>query len=324
MGSSAARIVVTRRLPDSVERRMAELFGAQLNTADIPFDRDRLRGALADADILVPTITDRLSAEVIAEAGPRLKLLANFGAGLDHVDLNAARARGLAVTNTPGALTEDTADLTMALILGVPRRIPEGIDAVARDAFPGWSPTWMMGRRLGGMSLGIIGMGRIGQAVARRARAFGIEIHYHNRARLAGAAEGALAARYWPELDAMLGAVDMVSVNCPRTPDTYHLLDARRLRLMKRGAFLINTARGDIVDETALAAALVSGHLGGAGLDVYEHEPEVHPALRTLPNVMLLPHLGSGTIEARTAMGEKVIANIQAFLAGQPCPDRVV
>ena len=314
-------VIVTRRLPDSVEAELAERFGARLNSADRPFARDALEAALREAVVLVPTITDRLDAALLEGARPQLKLIANFGAGVDHIDLAAARRRGITVTNTPGALTEDTADLTMALILGVPRRLAEGIKAVESGAFAGWSPTWMMGRRLSGMRLGIVGMGRIGQAVARRARGFGMAIHYHNRKRLGAEVEAALEATYWPELDAILAGMDMVSLNCPKTSETHHLMSAARLKRMKPGSYLINTARGDIIDEAALAEALASGHLGGAGLDVYEHEPAVHPKLRELPNALLLPHLGSGTLEARTAMGEKVIANIAAFLRGAPVPD---
>jgi glyoxylate reductase len=316
-------VIVTRRLPDSVEAQMTARYAARLNRPDRPFSREELQAALREATVLVPTITDRLDAALLQSAGTQLKLIANFGAGIDHLDLGAARARGLTVTNTPGALTEDTADLTMALILGVPRRLAEGIKAIDSGAFRGWSPTWMMGRRLGGMRLGIVGLGRIGQAVAWRARAFGMSIHYHNRSPIPAARASELAATYWADLDEMLAHMDIVSLNCPRTPETHHLMSAPRLQRMKRGAYLVNTARGDIVDEAALAEALASGHLGGAGLDVHEHEPEVHPRLRTLPNVLLLPHLGSGTIEARTAMGEKVLANIAAFLEGAMPPDAV-
>lgn len=324
MNASKPLVIVTRKLPAPVEARLTALYGARLNHDDYPFDAAALKHAVAEADILVPAITDRIGADILAVAGTRLKLLANFGAGLDHIDLAAARARGLVVTNTPGVLTEDTADLTLALILGVPRLIPQGMARLARDDFPGWSPTWMMGRRLAGMKLGIVGMGRIGQAVAARACVFGMEIHYHNRRRLEATAEAALGAIYWPDLDAMLPVVDMVSLHCPRTPETYHLFNAERLARLKPGAYLINTARGDIVDEAALADALASGRLAGAGLDVFEREPEVYPKLKKQPNAMLLPHMGSGTIEARTAMGDKVIANIAAFLRGEPPPDRVV
>lgn len=322
MNASRLVVIVTRKLPEPVEARLSALYGARLNREDRPFDDAALKQAVSEADILVPAITDRIGADILAAAGTRLKLLANFGAGLDHIDLAAARARGLVVTNTPGVLTEDTADLTMALILGVPRLIPQGMARLARDDFPGWSPTWMMGRRLAGMKLGIVGMGRIGQAVAARARAFGMEIHYHNRRRLETAAE--LGATYWPYLDAMLRKIDMVSLHCPRTRETFHLFNAERLSRLQSSAYLINTARGDIVDEAALAEALASGQLAGAGLDVFEHEPKVHPKLKDQPNAMLLPHMGSGTIEARTAMGDKVIANIAAFLRGEEPPDKVV
>ena len=317
-------VIVTRKLPEPVEARLTALFGANLNASDTALSAEDLAKAAAKADILVPAITDRLGADIVAAAGPNLKLIANFGAGMDHIDLPAARARGLIVTNTPGVLTEDTADLTMALILGVLRRLPEGMARLSKGDFPGWSPTWMMGRRLSGMKLGIVGMGRIGLAVAERARAFGMEIHYHNRRRLERDVEAALGATHWDTLDAMLPEIDMVSLHCPRTDKTYHLFSAERLARLKRGAYLINTARGDIVDEAALAEALADGRLAGGGLDVFEREPEVHPNLLRQPNAMLLPHMGSGTIEARTAMGEKVIANIAAFLRGEPPPDRVV
>ncbi len=320
MSAAKPLVIVTRKLPQPVETRLAALYGARLNYDDKPFDAAALKCAVAEADILVPAITDRIGADILSAAGTQLKLLANFGAGLDHIDLAAARARGLVVTNTPGVLTEDTADLTMALILGVPRLIPQGMAQLARDDFPGWSPTWMMGRRLDSMKLGIVGMGRIGQAVAARARAFGMEIHYHNRRRL----DAELGAVFWPNLDAMLPVIDMVSLHCPRTPETYHLFNAERLARLREGAYLINTARGDIIDEAALADALASGRLAGAGLDVFEHEPKVHPKLKAQPNAMLLPHMGSGTIEARTAMGDKVIANIAAFLRGEVPPDKVV
>jgi glyoxylate reductase len=317
-------VIVTRKLPDAVEARMRALFDVRLNESDRPFDADALKVAAQSADVLVPTITDRLNGEIIGAAGPRLKLIANFGAGTDHVDLAALRARGIALTNTPGVLTEDTADLTMALILGVPRRITEGAWLLEEGRFAGWFPTWMMGRRLAGMKLGIVGMGRIGQAVAKRARAFGMGIQYHNRRRLPEETERALEAKWWASLDAMLPEMDMVSLNCPSTKETRHLMSAARLRLMRSDAYLINTARGDIVDEEALADALAGGRLAGAGLDVYEHEPSVHPKLLQQKNAMLLPHLGSGTIEARTAMGEKVVANILAWMKGEALPDRVV
>jgi glyoxylate reductase len=317
------RVIVTRKLPDAVEARLKEAFGAELNPTDKPFDRDAMLQAVNEADVLAPSITDRIDGGIIAAASDRLKLIANFGAGVDHIDLKAAAARGIKVTNTPGVLTEDTADLTFALMLAVPRRLGEGARALQAGAFKGWYPTWMMGRALGGMKLGIVGMGRIGQAVANRAKAFGMEIHYHNRRPVAEADAEALAATYWNDLDAMLSEMDMVVLTCPRTPETFHLMSAERLKRMKKTAFLINTARGDIVDERALADALEAGALAGAGLDVYEFEPKIDEKLRSLENVVLLPHMGSGTIEARTAMGMKVCANIEAFRNGEELPDRV-
>ena len=318
------RIVVTRKLPDAVEARLSAGFDAVLNPSDTPFDKSALIRAVRETDVLAPAITDRIDAEVLDAASEKLKLIANFGVGIDHIDLKAAKARGVIVTNTPGVLTEDTADLTFALMLAVPRRLGEGIDALRQGAFEGWYPTWMMGRRLGGMKLGIVGMGRIGQAVARRAAAFGMEIHYHNRKPVPDAVAVELAARYWGELDAMLAEMDMIVLTCPRTAETYHLLDAARLARMKPSAYLINTARGDIVDERALADALEKGALAGAGLDVYEFEPKVDEKLLRQKNVVLLPHMGSGTLEARTAMGMKVCANIEAFARGEELPDRVV
>ncbi|MEE8438628.1 MAG: D-glycerate dehydrogenase [Micropepsaceae bacterium] len=316
-------VSVTRKLPDAVEERLKALFDAKLNIEDTPFDKPALLHAVETADVLAPTITDHIDAEIIEAAGERLKLIANFGVGVDHIDLNAAMARGIAITNTPGVLTEDTADLTFALMLSVPRRLSEGIRALEQGAFTGWYPTWMMGRRLGGMRLGIVGMGRIGQAVARRASTFGMEINYHNRKAIDDSLAQALCATYWRELDEMLAQMDMVVLTCPRTAETYHLMSAERLKWMKPSAYLINTARGDIVDEHALALALESGALAGAGLDVFEREPEVDAKLMKLKNVVLLPHMGSGTLEARTAMGMKVVANIEAHATGRGLPDRV-
>jgi glyoxylate reductase len=315
------RVVVTRKLPDAVEERLSTLFDTELNPTDTPLDKAALIRAVGAADVLAAAITDRIDAEIIEAAGPRLKLIANFGVGIDHIDLKAAGARGIAVTNTPDVLTEDTADLTFALMLAVPRRLREGIEELERGRFKGWYPTWMMGRRLGGMRLGIVGMGRIGQAVAHRARAFGMELNYHNRKPLDDAR--GLGAKYWNDLDGMLAQMDMVVLTCPRTPETYHLMSAERLSRMKPTAYLINTARGDIVDEHALACALETGALAGAGLDVFEREPAIDAKLKTLSNVMLLPHMGSGTLEARTDMGIKVIANIEAFARGRDLPDRV-
>lgn len=318
------RVVVTRRLPQAVETRMAELFAVELNLLDLAMPRDRLAAVMADCDVLVPTVTDVIDKALIAGAGEKLKLIANFGAGVDHIDVAAARARGIAVTNTPGVLTEDTADMVMALILSVPRRLAEGEKMVRSGSWAGWSPTGMLGHRIGGKRLGIVGMGRIGQAVAHRARAFGLSIHYHNRKKLPDAVAGALEATWWPTVDAMLERVDIVSLNCPETPETHHLMNATRLRMMPRHAYLINAARGTLVDEAALAECLERGGIAGAGLDVFEHEPAIDPRLLKLPNVVLLPHLGSATFEGRQAMGDKVIANIRMFVDGHRPPDQVI
>ncbi len=307
-------VVVTRKLPDAVETRMCELFDTRLNVEDKPLSQAQLVEAAKIADVLVPTVTDRIDRSVLTQAGPRLRLIANFGTGVDNVDLDTARNRGILVTNTPGVLTEDTADMTMALILAVPRRLAEGA-AYMRDPatkWSGWSPTWMLGHRIYGKRLGIIGMGRIGQAVARRAKAFGLQIHYHNRRRLPEDVETEFEATFWESLDQMLTRVDIVSVNCPHTPATYHLLSARRLRLMKPSAYLVNTARGEVVDENELARLLETGALAGAGLDVFEHEPAVNPRLLASDRVVALPHMSSATIEGRIDMGEKVIVNIKA------------
>lgn len=318
------KVIVTRRLPQAVETRMAELFEVELNFEDAAFDATQLKDAMARADVLVPTVTDDIDAEVIAAAGPKLKLIANFGTGVDHIDLSAARAKGIVVTNTPGVLTDDTADMVMALILFVPRRLAEGEKVIRDGSWGGWAPTGMLGHRITGKRLGIIGMGRIGQAVAARARGFGLTVHYHNRQRLPEAVERGLEATWWPTLDAMLARVDIVSINCPHTAETHHLIDAARLRLMQPHTYLINAARGEIVDEAALAAALEAGTIAGAGLDVFEQEPAVHPALLGLPNVVLLPHMGSATFEGRAAMGDKVIANIQVWKDGHRPPDQVL
>ena len=317
-------VIVTRKLPDVIETRMMELFETRLNHDDVALDRDQLVVAMAEADVLVPTVTDRIDAELLAKSGPQLKLIASFGTGVDHIDLGAARARGLTVTNTPGVLTEDTADMTMALILAVARRLAEGERLVRGGQWTGWSPTGMLGARLGGKRLGIIGMGRIGQAVARRARAFGLSVHYHNRNRVHPEVEAELDATFWPSLDQMLSRMDIVSVNCPRTPATFHLLSARRLKLLRRDALIVNTSRGEVIDETALAQMLKQGELAGAGLDVFEREPNVNPKLLKLPNVVLLPHMGSATLEGRIDMGQKVIVNIRSFVDGHVPPDRVL
>lgn len=318
------KVILTRRLPDAVETRMRELFDAELNLTDRPMDEGALRDAVARADVLVPTITDAINAGLIAAAGEQLKMIANFGAGVDHIDVEAAVGRGLIVTNTPGVLTEDTADLAMSLILAVSRRIVEGAGVVAEGRFEGWTPTWMCGRKLWGKRLGIVGMGRIGQALARRARAFGMQVHYHNRKPVPAMVAEELGATWWDDLDQMLARMDVISLNCPATKETHHLLSAERLARLQPHALVINTARGELIDEAALAEAIRNRALGGAGLDVFEHEPAVHPALLGLPNVVLLPHLGSATIEARQDMGEKVIANIMTFANGHRPPDRVI
>jgi glyoxylate reductase len=321
-------VVVTRRLPDMVETRMRELFDARLNVEDRAMSQTELAEAVKMADVLVPTITDRIDNGVLAAAGPNLKLIANFGNGVDHIDVASALARGITVTNTPGVLTEDVADLTMALILAVPRRIAEGAQLLTNDSeWGGWSPTWMLGKRMSGKRLGIIGMGRIGSAVAKRAKAFGLQIHYHNRRKAAADLEEELEATYWDSLDQMLARMDIVSVNCPHTPATYHLLSARRLKLLKSEAYIVNTARGHVIDEGALARMIENNELAGAGLDVFEEEPAVNPKLLKLARnhkVVLLPHMASSTIEGRVDMGEKVIVNIKTFMDGHRPPDRVL
>ena len=318
-------VVVTRKLPDVVETRMCELFDTRLNVEDKPMTQAQLVEAAKTADVLVPTVTDRIDRAVLTQAGPRLRLIANFGTGVDNVDLDTARNRGILVTNTPGVLTEDTADMTMALILAVPRRLAEGA-AYMRDPatrWSGWSPTWMLGHRIYGKRLGIIGMGRIGRAVARRAKAFGLQIHYHNRRRLPEDIEAEFEATFWESLDQMLTRVDIVSVNCPHTPATYHLLSARRLRLLKPSAYVVNTSRGEVIDENELARLLETGAIAGAGLDVFEHEPVVNPRLLASDRVVALPHMSSATVEGRIDMGEKVIINIKAYADGHAPPDRV-
>jgi glyoxylate reductase len=324
MAARKPKVIVTRKLPGPVETRMRELFDAELNETDEPMSRAQLADAISRADVLAPTITDKIDAVLLEKAGPQLKLIANFGVGVDHIDVVAANAKGVTVTNTPGVLTEDTADLTMALIMAVARRIVEGANVAQAGDYHGWTPTWMMGRRITGKRLGIIGMGRIGQAVARRARAFGLQIHYHNRKPVSSRIAEELEATYWESLDQMLARMDIVSVHSPHTPATYHLLSARRLKLLQPTAILINTARGEIIDETALAELLRAGAIGGAGLDVFEFEPKINPKLLGLPNAVLLPHLGSATIEGRIDMGEKVIINIRTWMDGHKPPDRVI
>jgi len=318
-------VIVTRKLPDVVETRMCELFDTELNVDDKPMTHQELVEAAKRADVLVPTVTDRIDRSILTQAGPNLRLIANFGTGVDNVDLDTARNRSILVTNTPGVLTEDTADMTMALILAVPRRIYEGAAYLKEhgNEWSGWSPTWMLGHRIVGKRLGIIGMGRIGQAVARRAKAFGLQIHYHNRRRVPVEVEQELEATYWESLDQMLTRVDIVSVNCPHTPATYHLLSARRLKLLKPTSFIVNTSRGEVIDENELVRQLEQGTIAGAGLDVFEHEPTVNPRLLSSSRVVALPHMSSATLEGRIDMGEKVIINIKAFADGHAPPDRV-
>lgn len=327
-GRKKPNVVITRKLPDPVETRMRELFDARLNLDDHLMSADELADAMQSAEVLVPTITDRIDAALIERAGPALKLIANYGNGVEHIDVAAATKKGITVTNTPNVLTEDTADMTMALMLAVPRRVTEGAQMLIEDGkWPGWSPTWMLGRRIWGKRLGIVGMGRIGTAVARRAKAFGLSIHYHNRHRVAPRIEDELEATYWESLDQMLVRMDIISVNCPSTPATFHLLSARRLQLMQPTAYIVNTARGDIIDEDALIKLLQNEKLAGAALDVFEHEPAINPELLALAaagKIVLLPHMGSATIEGRIDMGEKVIINIRAYADGHRPPDRVL
>ena len=323
------KVYITRKLPDAVETRMRELFDAELNIDDAPRSKAELIAAVRSADVLVPTVTDRIDAALIEEAGPQLKLIASFSNGTDHIDVEAAARKGITVTNTPNVLTEDTADMTMALILAVPRRLGEGARVLTDQPgeWAGWSPTWMLGRRIHGKRIGIVGMGRIGTAVARRAKAFGLSIHYHNRHRVAQRIEDELEATYWESLDQMLARMDIISINCPHTPATFHLLSARRLKHLRPQAYVVNTARGEVIDENALIRMIAAGELAGAGLDVFEHEPAVNPKLARLARegkVVLLPHMGSATIEGRIDMGEKVIVNIRTFMDGHKPPDRVL
>ena len=324
MSSTKPVVIVTRKLPEATEARMQELFDTRLNDDDAPMSNADLMAAMQSADVLVPTVTDYISADLIAQAGERLKLIANYGNGVDNIDLPAARERGISVTNTPGVLTEDTADMTMALLLAVPRRISEGARLLHSGDWKGWSPTLLPGRRIWGKQLGIVGMGRIGTALARRARGFGLEIHYHNRRPVHPDVEDELEATYWESLDQMLSRMDIISVNCPRTPATFHLLSRRRLELIQPHAYLVNTSRGEVIDERALGDLIDAGKIAGAGLDVFKHEPAVDPRLLASDNVLLLPHLSSATFEGRHEMGEKGIVNIRAFVDGHKPPDRVL
>ena len=324
MPAERLSVVVTRRLPEAVETRLSELFDVRLRTNDTPMTRAELIEAVQKTDVLVPTITDTIDSSLIGQASDRLKLIANYGAGVDHIDVATARQRGILVSNTPGVLTDDTADMTLALLLAVTRRIPEGLALMQSGEWEGWAPTALMGGRVGGKRLGILGMGRIGQAVARRARAFGMQIHYHNRKRLRPEIEAELEAPYWDRLDQMVARMDVISINCPHTPSTFHLMNARRLKLLKPSAVIVNTSRGEVIDENALTRMLRSGEVAGAGLDVYEHGNDVNPRLRALKNVVLLPLLGSATREGRAEMGEKVLINIKTFDDGHRPPDQVV
>ncbi|WP_421701378.1 2-hydroxyacid dehydrogenase [Aliiroseovarius sp.] len=324
MAPERLSVVVTRRLPEPVETRMKELFDVELRDADTPMSRDELVDAMKRADVLVPTLTDQIDQSMLAAAGDKLKLIANYGAGVDHIDIHTARQRGVLVSNTPGVSADDTADMAIALILAVTRRFPEGIRLMAEGKWGGWSPSGMLGHRIQGRRLGILGMGRIGQAVAARARAFGMQVHYHNRKRLHADIEDQYEATYWESLDQMVARMDVLSINCPHTPSTFHLMNARRLKLMKPEAVIVNTSRGEVIDENALTRMLRAGEIAGAGLDVYEHGAEINPRLRDLPSVVALPHMGSATHEGRLEMGEKVIINIKTFADGHRPPDQVV
>ena len=324
MSKDRLSVLVTRRLPEPVEKRLSELFDVQLRTDDVAMSREELAVAMKTAEVLVPTITDTIDAGLIGQAGPQLKLIANYGAGVDNIDVATARERGVLVSNTPGVLTEDTADMAMGLILAITRRIPEGLAAMQTEQWQGWSPTALLGGRIGGRRIGILGMGRIGRAVAQRASAFGMQVHYHNRRRLRRETEDELQATYWESLDQMVARMDVISINCPHTPSTFHLMNARRLKLMKPNAVIVNTSRGEVIDENALTRMLRDGAIAGAGLDVYEKGTTVNPRLREMPNVVLLPHMGSATVESRIEMGEKVIINIKTFQDGHRPPDQVV
>jgi len=324
MSGNRTKVVLTRRLPEPVETRLKELFYVTLRDHDTPMSRAELVDAVKTCDVLVPTITDKIDAGLLGQAGENLKLIANFGAGIDHIDVETARQRGILVSNTPDVVTEDTADMAMALLMAVVRKIPQGLQAMQSGEWTGWSPTAYLGGRLGGRRLGILGMGRIGQAVARRASAFGMQIHYHNRRRLRPEIEDTLGATYWESLDQMVARMDILTINCPHTPSTFHLMNARRLRLLKPSAVIVNTSRGEVIDENALTRMLRANELAGAGLDVYEHGTDINPRLRELENVVLLPHMGSATLEGRIEMGEKVIINIKTYADGHRPPDMVV
>ena len=317
-------VIVTRRLPELVETRLMELFNTKLSIDDKPFSKKQLIDAVKEADVLIPTVTDKIDMNILENASSKLKLIANFGNGTDHIDIETAQKKKIIVTNTPGVLTEDTADMVMGLLLAVPRKVIAGEHLIRSGKWEGWSPTHMMGRRIWGKRLGIIGMGSIGQAVARRAIGFGLNIHYHNRNRLPDIIEESHQATFWDDLDQMLPKMDIISINCPSTPETYHLLSRERLSSLQPHAYIINTSRGKIINEEALAELLSEGKIAGAGLDVFEREPSVSKVLLGAPNTVLLPHMGSATVEARIEMGEKVIVNIQTLLNGHRPPDRII
>ena len=323
MTGAKPKVAVTRKLPEPVEKRLSDLFDTALHKSDAPLSRAALIAKAKDADVLAATLSDRLDADFFGAVGDRLKLVANFGAGIDHIDVAAANARGVTVTNTPSVLADDAADMAMALILAVPRRLVEGVRALEAGGFHGWSPTWMLGRRVRGKKLGIIGLGRVGEAIARRAKGFGLSIHYHNRKPINPHIEEALEARYWDSLDQMLAHTDIISINCPHTPATFHLLSRRRLELLQPHAYVVNVSRGEIVDEAALADLIEAGRIAGAGLDVYEHG-NPNEKLLSAPNVVLLPHMASATVESRIEMGERMIINIKMFADGHKPPDRVI
>ncbi|MEM9495750.1 MAG: D-glycerate dehydrogenase [Pseudomonadota bacterium] len=324
MTTGKIKVAVTRKLPPAVEERLADLFDASLREDDAPLTRQALIDHVRGAEVIAPTLGDHLDADFFEAAGEDLKLVANFGAGVDHIDIKAANARGVTVTNTPSVLAEDAADMAMALILAVPRRLVEGVRALEQGAFEGWSPTWMLGRRVRGKKLGIIGLGRVGEAIARRARVFGISVHYHNRKPINPHIEQELEATYWESLDQMLARMDIISVNCTHTPATYHLLSRRHLGLLQPHAYVVNVSRGEIIDENALADLIEEGRIAGAGLDVFEREPSPNPKLLSAPNVVLLPHMASATVESRIDMGERMIINIKMFADGHKPPDRVI
>jgi len=317
-------VIVTRKLPASVELRMKELFNVRLNGDDKVFTQEDLIAAVKEAHVLVTTVTDKISWDVLSKVAPDLKMIANYGVGVDHIDLVSARNKGITVTNTPGVLTEDTADMAMLLILGITRRMSEGEKILRAGMWKIWSPTGMLGMRLRDKNLGIIGMGRIGQALALRAKTFGLNIHYHNRQKIDDGLEKNIGATYWTSLDQMITQMDIISLNCSSTPDTRHIMSRRRIGLMKKNAYLINTTRGDVIDEDALIWALEEEIIAGVGLDVYKNEPNINPRLLNFDNALLTPHMGSATDEARIAMGEKVIMNVKIFLDGHSPRDRVL